>query len=212
MSLALVRFSIKILIDASRVVIWVRSNSKVSLYIARKAHQISPSSYPNCTRFNKMDESTNQAFPVPWNELKLYRHQDGINPHFGAKNEPLPPQDGLSLSPKYIQSWGKHSFELEVTHGFGASYFVELYEVSYTPGDHTSYRLLDLNTGQYVSYKCAPYAIRNEALHRERLNEYLKNKCLLINASTDQYFVKLFGEALDLNANPVSRWYDSLAP
>ena len=116
-----------------------------------------------------MDESTNQAFPVPWNELKLYRHQDGINPHFGAKNEPLPPQDGLSLSPKYIQSWGKHSFELEVTHGFGASYFVELYEVSYTPGDHTSYRLLDLNTGQFVSYKCAPYAIRNEALHRERL-------------------------------------------
>jgi hypothetical protein len=159
----------------------------------------------------------NQQFPIPFYQLVCYRLQPkGINQYFGAKDEPLSPPGDLGLIPKYINSWMEDTFEVDVSHGHERTLRIPLQKVSYNSGDHTSYKLIDLDTGELVTIPCAPYAIHNVTVYKARLREYIHDTSFTVFALAsepkfDEYLASKFHSILESGPISVSRQRGALA-
>lgn len=166
---------------------------------------------------NVMSWPENQLFPVPFYSLTCYRLQpNGINQHFGAQDEPLPTPGDLDPIPKYIDSWMEESFEVEVSHGHERNLRVPLQRVLYNLGDHTSYKLIDSDTGELVTFQCAPYAIHDLTTYKTRLREYIHDASFSLFALTsepksDEYLASIFPSILELGTISVSRQREAVA-
>lgn len=166
---------------------------------------------------NVMSWPENQLFPVPFYSLTCYRLQpNGINQHVGAQDEPLPTLGDLDPIPKYIDLWMEEAFEVDVSHGHERKLRVPLQRVSYNSGDHTSYRLTDPDTGELVTFQCAPYAIHDLTTCKTGLREYIHDASFTLFALTsepksDEYLASIFRSLLELEAIPVSRQREAVA-